>query len=652
MFYMNKLLHIILLCLNTSISIMAQQTTEHDSFQLTTEDGYEMRVLTPPNSPKNTFVIDSSRPISGLSFTGLIVLPNNNSFVRILLQDKDGKEYLVLETSKIYNDTDTLIVSNYCEETKHLPNIYPYQLCIYTDSASINISHITLKVPNESNRTNPSELKNTYKILFERYKKEQVEVLVNNINTNNSKHNRLWRAEVTDLALLPWEERKRILGIDGRYSPIGFEYYSTGIFELGEPKDGMAKWHSNSPYVDSFDWRNRHGINWMTSVKNQRTGNGCWAFAAVGVTEALVNLYFNKKIDYNLSEQEVISCSGCGTNSSGGFENSALNWISNHGISEESSFPFSNSDEPCSNKGSFSELITMSGVTSVQNHTINNNDSVKKALIKYGPLTSGFMYNNGSYHGHSMTLVGYATLHEGDTIRYFANYNQSPNNFVVIQNGDSRIGKTYWIFKNSYGPDRYFEHKGYAYVLFNDQNCFRTPYYSRVPVVSQIYTDADIAITDNDGDGFYTWGIGQKPSNCPSWIVNLQDGDDHNYPFGPMDEYGNLYNLAEHVNDIIDITSNTLWTTKRYIYNNIVIPNGITLTIKGDVVFYNNAKISLQGGCLHIDGGHLTNALIEINEMTNSNIIISNGGVIDKSTDASFEILLGTSFQFNSGEIK
>ena len=386
----------------------------------------------------------------------------------------------------------------------------------------------------------------------------------------------------------------------------------------------------------------------MTPVKDQGTGNGCWAFAAIGVTEALTNLYFNQKIDCNLSEQEVISCSGCGSNSLGGYEGEALNWISSHGISEESSFPFSNSDEQCSNKGSFSELITMSGTSSVNNHRLYNNDSVKSALIKYGPLTSGYMYNNGRYHGHAMTLVGYSVLHEGDTIMYFGSYNQSPNYFDVITRGDIRIGKTYWIFKNSWGINLYYQHQGYAYVLFNDQSCFRTPYYAKTPMSSLLYTDADIAITDNDGDGYYSWGIGQRPSHCPNWIPNQQDGNDNDYSFGPMDNYGNLYNLASHVNDVVNITADTTWTTKRYIYNNIVVLNGVTLTIQGDV-FYKGAKISLRGGCLHVKGGHLSNAIID--SSPNSNVIISNDGVIEKSPTSTFEIPQGTTFQFNSGTI-
>ena len=645
---MNKICFLLILSMSVTFSIFAQPTTSSPLFQLSTEKGYEMRNIALPQSCES-FSLDDSKPIAGLSLTGQVVLPSQKSFARVILMDKDGNEYLVFEMSRLFNDKDSLSLINYCEETKILPNVCPSKLLLYSSEAFINIAYITLKVSRED--VKPQMGREDYREMSKQNKQEQVKLIVRNINENNKTHNRLWRAEVTDLSLLQWEDRKKILGIGGRCRPTGFEYYSSGIFELGEAEDDQTLLRSNSPYVESFDWRNRHGTNWMTPVKYQSTGNGCWSFAAVGVTEALVNLYFNQKIDYDLSEQEVISCSDCGTNSSGGYEGCALSWISSHGISEENSFPFSNSDEPCSNKGSFSELITMNSTSYVNNHTINNNDSVKKALIKYGPLASGFMYNNGLYHGHCMALVGYATLHEGDTIRYFGNYNQSPENFTVIPMNDNRIGKTYWIFKNSYGTNLYYDHNGYAYVLFNDQACFMKPYYAKIPITSLLYSEANIAITDNDGDGYYSWGIGEKPSHCPSWIPDLQDGDDHDYTMGPMDDYGYLYNLAAHVDDAVNIISNTTWSTKRFVYNNIVVPHGVTLTISADVTFYNGARISLEGGWLHIDGGHLTNAVINVNSSSNSNVIISNGGVIDSAPNTSFEIPIGTSFQFNNGTI-
>lgn len=594
----------------------------------------------------DSIILDSCGPIEGLALIGKIHQPKQNSFVRILLKDRDGREYLVLETCKLYNDVDNMTLSNYCEETKYLPDVYPYMLRVYTNEATVELSHVTILHGKESNTRQTGELVKR-KDLSKENKLRQAQFIADNINENNKKHHRIWRADVTDISLLSWEEKKKILGIDGENQPTGFEYYSSGIFEIGEiNNESIASPRINSPYIETFDWRNRHGINWMTSVKNQSPGNGCWAFSTVGVTEALVNLYYNKKIDYDLSEQEVISCSSCGTNSYGGNSACALSWISAHGISEEASFPFSNTDEPCSNQGSFTELIAMSGTAEVYNHTINNNDSVKKALIKYGPSTSGFKYNHNGYHGHAMMLVGYSTLHEGDTIRYFDNYYQSPTNFDVIQSGDNRIGKTYWIFKNSYGPNRYFEHKGYAYVLFNDQSCFLTPNYAKVPITSLIYSDTDIAITDNDGDGLYFWGIGPKPAHCPSWVPDTPDGDDSNINYGLLDEYGHLEALTPNG---ITIDSAVIYNSNTLSCRIGIVKNG-TFTIANTTSMTNDAIIRVcENGTLIIDGGTLQNAKLEL--IPGCHLIIRNNGTINMAAGKIFDAPKGAIIDIGNGNI-
>ena len=70
------------------------------------------------------------------------------------------------------------------------------------------------------------------------------------------------------------------------------------------------------------------------------------------------------------------------------------------------------------------------------------------------------------------------------------------------------------------------------------------------------------------------------------------------------------------------------------------------------MVFYNGAKITLQGGTLHIDGGHLYNANIDVDSSYNSNVRISNGGTIDKAPTSIFKIPIGTIFEMNNGFIE
>ena len=117
------ILYLIIICV--SLNLDAQITAESELFQLDLKEHNNTEILVFPREYCDTIMLDSSRIIEGLALTGMIIQPKHNSFVRIILQDKEGKEYIVLETNKLYNDVDTLILNNYCEESKYLPDICP-----------------------------------------------------------------------------------------------------------------------------------------------------------------------------------------------------------------------------------------------------------------------------------------------------------------------------------------------------------------------------------------------------------------------------------------------------------------------------------------------------------------------------------------------
>jgi len=58
----------------------------------------------------------------------------------------------------------------------------------------------------------------------------------------------------------------------------------------------------------SFDWRDKHGENWLSPVRSQGTAGNCWAFGDVGTFESQINLYFNQHLDVDLSEQMLADC--------------------------------------------------------------------------------------------------------------------------------------------------------------------------------------------------------------------------------------------------------------------------------------------------------------------------------------------------------
>ena len=598
----------------------------------------------------------SAQPIIGLCINGSLRKESEDYLVRIILIDEKENEYLVLESYELINNSPEMLLENYCEETALLGEIIPKEIKIIINNASLEIKSIGyIEVDKETNLDKKTLLQERKKI-----KREQVSKKVEIINKYNRKNKKLWVACETELSLLSWKELKRKMGIksDNCFT-WGFEYYGGGIIDIGFPeksnKRGKTKIRSsNSSFVSSFDWRNRHNINWMTPVRDQISEGACWAFTAIGVVEAVANIYYNEKIDYNLSEQEVISCTDntIGTIQNGGKSWKALGWIADNGISDENAFPFSNTDEPCSNKGTATEHVYINDTVPVVNY-FNNTDTVKKYLIEKGPMASGIRYweMNEDTHtleetdGHAMVLTGFNEIIADSIIGLF-DEGYIRNNFFV-PSGSDLIGENYWIFKNSLQNGHLNSHDGYAYVFFYDDNCFRMPYYAESPITSLHYSN--IVCTDRDGDGYYTWGLGQKPSDCPSWVPSDQDGDDSNPDYGPLDQYGNLTSIDYTSQS--SITGNVCYNGNTTISNNTVIMPNAVLTITGTVTLGTNVKITIRpSATLIINGGTLQNADLLLN--SGCNIIVNNGGQIYMKADRAFYASKGSIVNIINGTIQ
>ena len=93
---------------------------------------------------------------------------------------------------------------------------------------------------------------------------------------------------------------------------------------------------------------------------------------------------------------------------------------------------------------------------------------------------------------------------------------------------------------------------GFGYVMTNMTDIYFT-YQVNGPVTSLSLDNTDIECNDNDGDGYYTWGLGPKPPYCPA-SPDLPDGDDSNPCFGPMDQYGNLQSFSSPKPTAEDVT--------------------------------------------------------------------------------------------------
>lgn len=380
----------------------------------------------------------------------------------------------------------------------------------------------------------------------------RIKHLIYRLNLELEASGALWRAGDTPFGRLSYEEKKEMYG--GTVPNFkGAEYYIGGILDIDAPNVNSKK----SSYVPDFDWRTRHSATvkgspyfqneitgWITPVKDQKSCGSCWAFSAIGAMEAVAKLHKNTTCNFDLSEQELVSCSNAGS-CNGGWAASALDYISRKRIQDEMSFPYKAQDRPCSEKGKPLYTIQNAGkelFNPIKGNEFASIEKLKSMLIK-SPLAGRI-----SSWSHAMTLVGYKTIKAGDVV--YEHYNTR----IVVKPGDPHIGQTVWIFKNSWG-ENWGDH-GFLYAFVNINNMvssaaptlpFEYKYnynYDWSSKYPPIYSQLISAISepasayDKDNDGYYWWGIGPRPKTLPASAKLEEDSDDSDASIGPMGQYG------------------------------------------------------------------------------------------------------------------
>jgi parallel beta-helix repeat protein len=214
---------------------------------------------------------------------------------------------------------------------------------------------------------------------------------------------------------------------------------------------------TRSQIPPSFDWRDYQGHDWMTPVKDQGGCGSCWAFGAVGLFEAMHNIWrSDPELDLDLSEEYLVSDCYFPGNCCGGSHETALKFICIDGIPDEECLPYvddtgctcggyscdencehrtdrSCSDAACSDKCSDwqNRLIKIDSAKYLASGQLNTREYVAEK----GPLVSAMGMGLG---------VGYW---DGDIYR--CTDDNRTNHVVVIVGYDDAGG--YWIIRNSYG---------------------------------------------------------------------------------------------------------------------------------------------------------------------------------------------------------
>jgi hypothetical protein len=242
---------------------------------------------------------------------------------------------------------------------------------------------------------------------------------------------------------------------------------------------------------DYWDWSDRNGRNYMTSIKNQGSCGSCWAFSANGVVEAVYNIekglysiqtpslnygaypvellrepgdyYVEIRIlalDYpDLSEQDLVSCSWAGT-CDGGSAAKSFDYIKSNGVVSEDCFPYVASDVSCNRCSDWGNKLTRIQGWGYVTQSSADKTAIKTALQDgpcsfYMDVYSDFYhYDGGIYEktpgatlegGHLVVLVGYDENHNYWICKNSWGRGWGENGYFKIRRGECEGGT--WITK-------------------------------------------------------------------------------------------------------------------------------------------------------------------------------------------------------------
>ena len=296
----------------------------------------------------------------------------------------------------------------------------------------------------------------------------------------------------------------------------------------------------------------------MTRIKDQSsyTCSGlCYIYAPLGALEAVANLYYNVNphIDYDLSIQHVLDCdnyngTGLVTQCQGGYPLTTSNFVKNNpegypltvikGQSEgvyldEECYERQNQPNSQCQEDTFQlstqykfDYYSNTCITPYENPDVND---VKLNLITKGPMCATLLNYLAPGNAHAMALVGYGRIDIGDV------YRLDNGQVIIAEDGDNNIGKTYWIYKNSYGYE--YGDGGYLSIINTNNNPTYLIYYNPPFSDLKLTTQAEPEVYDKDKDGYFNWGIDDtyQPSGT------IKDSDDSDPRLGPFDE--NYYSV-------------------------------------------------------------------------------------------------------------
>lgn len=209
---------------------------------------------------------------------------------------------------------------------------------------------------------------------------------------------------------------------------------------------------TNNPTIPvNWDWRDQ-GV--VSSVKQQQSCGGCWAFSAAANIEGLFAIKYGKL--NNFSIQQTLDCVTGNEGCEGGATKTAFTYLSNvGGLMLNSDYPYEAFQDTCR----FNETKAIAKVKGSYSERSRDEEKIKELLFKNGPLSGALdatdmqFYEGGIFHCDEKRNYGLKDL----------------NHAINIVGYGTEGSEDYWIIKNSWGPQ--WGEEGYLRLARNKKAC-------------------------------------------------------------------------------------------------------------------------------------------------------------------------------------
>eukprot|EP00461_Guttulinopsis_vulgaris_P002944 UN02945 len=195
-----------------------------------------------------------------------------------------------------------------------------------------------------------------------------------------------------------------------------------------------------------IDWVEKGVVN---PVKNQASCGSCWAFATTAPLESRVAINGGKL--YDLSEQQLVDCSGSTGNSgcNGGLMSNGYEYIKKAGgMCLTSEYPYTAKDGSCK---SCSAVVSVSGY-----QTVATNDDAHIEALQSGPVGVALAASSSAFQFYSSGILTSCT-------------DRSINHGVTLVAYGVEGGVEYYTIRNSWGAS--WGDKGYIKIAARNKNC-------------------------------------------------------------------------------------------------------------------------------------------------------------------------------------